>query len=56
MCGECGGPFKRRYWNLKNKLKEFQQGKIDIDGELIHAVINKIIVLDDGEAVRNRNS
>ena len=41
----------KRYDNLKNKLKEFQQGKIDIDGELIHAVINKIIVLDEHTVV-----
>ncbi len=41
----------KRYDNLKNKLKEFQQGKIDIDCELIHAVINKIIVLDEHTVV-----
>lgn len=41
----------KRYDNLKNKLKEFEQGKIDIDGELIHAAINKIIVLDEHTVV-----
>lgn len=31
----------KRFDAIKRKLKEFQKGEIDIDGELIHALIKR---------------
>lgn len=42
---------EKRYEALKEKLKDYKRDVIDVDGELIHVVINKIRVANEHTAV-----
>lgn len=40
------GTLKSRFDFIKAKLKEYENGKFEVDGELLHSFINKILVVD----------
>jgi predicted nucleic-acid-binding Zn-ribbon protein len=37
---------KSRFDIIKSKLKEYENGKFELTGELLHSFINKILVVD----------
>lgn len=42
---------EKRYETIKEKLKDYKRDVIDVDGELIHVVINKIRVINEHTVV-----
>jgi hypothetical protein len=40
------GTLKSRFDVIKTKLKEYEDGKFELTGELLHSFINKILVID----------
>src|SRR5574344_2686546 len=44
--GISDGTLKSRFDVIKAKLKEYEDGKFELTGELLHSFINKILVID----------